>query len=198
MKSIIIQKIKLINIIFGSQKIKIILILQYILFLLINLFFNAFLYTVDVVSNKFHNNGKLDLFVIFSVSIISNIITSIICKLINFSDKIEERLKEIMKIKREFNYLCAVDKFIRILKIRVILFSIIAIIVIFFSFYYIIIFSIVYINSQISLIINYLISLFESLIASIIISIIIAITRKIGIIYLNNYLYNTSKYFYKW
>ena len=57
-----------------------------------------------------------------------------------------------------------------------------------------VIFCIVYNKSQISLLINYLISLLESLITSLIISMIIVTTRKIGIIYTNNRLYNTSKY----
>ena len=107
---------------------------------------------------------------------------------------IEERLEQILDIKVEYNFLCAFAKFFKIIKIRVFLFFVIEILFLCFSFYYIIIFFIIYNNSQISLIINYLISLLESLILSIIISIIIVITRKIGIIFLNTNFYNTSKF----
>ena len=192
--SIIIQKLDLVNLIFVEHKIRIMLVYQYILSLLIDLFFNTFLYSDDIVSNKYHNNGKLDLIVSILLSLASNILAAIICNYLNFSKGIEERLEQILDIKKEFNYLYAIQKFIDIIKIRVILYFIIELLFIGLSYYYIVIFCIVYSNSQISLLKNYLISLLESLITSIAISIIIVITRKIGIIYLNNNLYNTSKY----
>ena len=106
----------------------------------------------------------------------------------------EERLEQILEIKIEFSYLFAFNKFIKILKIKVLLYFLIEILIISFSSYYIIIFCIIYYNSQISLLINYLMSIVESLILSIIVSILIAITRKIGIYYLSKNIYNTSKY----
>ena len=193
-KSLILQKIEFINLFYGNQKIKILLIYQYILSLLVDFFFNTFLYSDEVVSNKYHNNGQLDFIVSILLTISSNIITSIICKFLNFDEDVEERLEHILNIKREFNYLYAVQKFIKILIIRVSFLFIIEIIFICFSFYYLAIFCIVYNNSQISLLVNYIISLIESLITSIIISIIVVITRKIGIIYFNNKLYNVSKF----
>ena len=99
-----------------------------------------------------------------------------------------------MKIKKEFTYLYALNKFFKLLKIKIMLYFFVEILTIFFSFYYIIIFCIIYNNSQISLLTNYLMSLLESLITSTIVSIMIAITRKIGINYLNKSIYNTSKY----
>jgi len=192
--SIIFQKLELINLIFGDHKIKIVLIYQYILSLIIDFFFNTFLYSDEVVSNKYHNNGKLDLVVTISLSLASNIITSLLCNFLNFSKGVEERLEQIMDIKKEFSYLYALKKFIKILKIRIFLYFIIELIFNSFSFYYIIIFCIVYNNTQISLLTNYLMSLLESFITAIIISIIVVITRKIGIDFINNNFYNTSKY----
>ena len=192
--SIIFQKLELINLIFGDHKIKIVLIYQYILSLIIDFFFNTFLYSDEVVSNKYHNNGKLDLVVTISLSLASNIITSLLCNFLYFSKGVEERLEQIMDIKKEFSYLYALKKFIKILKIRIFLYFIIELIFNSFSFYYIIIFCIVYNNSQISLLTNYLMSLLESFITAIIISIIVVVTRKIGIDFINNNFYNTSKY----
>ena len=192
--SVIVEKLELINLIFGEHKIIIVLIYQYILSLLIDLFLNAFLYTDEVVSNKYHNNGQLDLIVSLTLSVLSNIINSIICNFLNFSRGVEERLDQIMEIKKEFSYLFALNKFIKLLKIKVMLYFLLEILIICFSFYYIIIFCIIYSNSQISLLTNYLMSLVESLALTIIVCIFIAITRKIGINFLNKKIYNTSKY----
>ena len=147
-----------------------------------------------MVSNKYHNNGQLDLIVSLSLSLISNIITSIICYYLNFFEGTEERLDDIMEIKIDFFYLYGVQKFINIIKLKVFIFFIIEMFIISFCFDYILIFSIVYNNSQISLLLNYILSLLESLATSIIISIIIVILRKIGIIFLNNRAYNVSKF----
>ena len=107
---------------------------------------------------------------------------------------IEERLEEIMDIKIESFYLYALQKFINIIKFKIICNIFIEIFIISFCFYYILIFSIVYNNSQISLFINYLLSLLESLVTSLVISLIIVVIRKFGILYLNNRAYNVSKY----
>ena len=99
-----------------------------------------------------------------------------------------------MDIKSEFRYLYALNKFIKIIKFKVFCYFLLELIFISLSFYYIVIFCIVYNNSQISLLINYLMSLLESLITSIIISIIIVVTRKIGITFAKSNFYNTSKF----
>ena len=76
--SLILKKIELIDLILGQHEIKAILFFHYILSLLIDFFFNTLLYSDEVVSNKYHNNGKLDFIVCLSLSLISNIVTSII------------------------------------------------------------------------------------------------------------------------
>ena len=192
--SVIVQKLELINLIFGENKIKIILVYQYILSLIIDLFFNTFLYSDEIVSNKYHNNGKLALIASLSIFLVSNIITAIICNYLNFSKGIEERLEQIIEIKKEFNYLYAINFFIKVIKLRVFLYFIFKLLIIGLSFYYMVTFCIIYNKSQKSLLINYIISLLESLITSLVISMIIVITRKIGIIYANNRFYNASKY----
>ena len=104
--SVIVQKLEIMNIIFGENKIKIILIYQYILSLIIDLFFNTFLYSDEIISNKYHNNGKLAFIASLTISLKSNIITSIICNFFNFSKGLEERLEQIIDIKIElFIYL---------------------------------------------------------------------------------------------
>ena len=114
--------------------------------------------------------------------------------LFKFCKGVEERLEQIFEIKIEFDFLCAMQKFFRIIKLRLFIFFIIEILFICFSFYYIHIFCILYYNCQVSLIENYIMSLIESLIISIVITIVIVMTRIIGIIFLNRNFYNTSKF----
>ena len=124
----------------------------------------------------------------------SNIINSIICNFLNFSRGVEERLDQIMEIKKEISYIFAFNKFIKLIKIKVMLYFLLEILIICFSFYYIIIFCIIYSNSQVILLTNYLMSLVESLDLTVIVCMFIVVTRKIGINYVNKKIYNTSKY----
>ena len=192
--SILIEKIEFVHLIIGNHNIKVILIFEYILSSLIDFLINTLLYSDDIVSQKYHNNGKLDFVVTLLLSILSNIITSFICNILSFSDGIEEILEEIIQIKKENAYLFAVNKFMKILKVKVFLSFVIQILFISFFFYYVVIFCIVYNHSQKSLLTNYSSSLVESLITSVTISVIVAVIRKIGIICLSNKLYNTSKF----
>ena len=192
--SLLIQKLEFVDLIFGGHKIRIILIFEYILSSLLDFLINTLLYSDDIVSQKYHNNGKLDFVVTLSLSILSNLVASFFGNFLNFSDGIEDILDEIMEIKREISYLFAVNKFMKILKVKVFFSFLIQIIFISFFFYYVVIFCIVYNHSQKSLLTNYFSSLVESLITSVIVSVIVVIIRKIGIICLSNKLYNTSKF----
>ena len=193
-ESILLQKLELIHLIMTKTKIKDILICEYILSLLIDLFFNTFFYSDDVISHKYHNDGKLNFAVTMTITITSNIATSIICHFLNHSNSIEEKIENILEIRIEYKYLLLLHKFLRFLKIKMIFFFISEIIIFSFCFYYVVIFCSVYTQTQISLLITYFASLLEGVVKAIIISILIVITRKIGINYLNIYSYNISKY----
>jgi hypothetical protein len=192
--SVIVKKITLINLFFGDEKIKILLFNENLLSLLVDFFFNALLYSDEVVSHKYHNNGKLDFVVSLVLSLLSNIISSMICYFLIYSEIIEERLDQILQMKRAYKYPIVLNKFLKNLKLKVLLYIFKEIFVILFCFYYLIIFTIVYSRSKFSLLYNFLFSLFEKIIESLIISIIIAITRKISLKFSNRYIYNTSKY----
>ena len=193
-ESILLQKLELVHLIMTKTKIKDILICEYILSLLIDFFFNTFFYSDDVISHKYHNEGKLKFAVTLIITIVSNIATSFICHFLNHSNWIEEKIENILEIRIEYRYLFLLNKFLKFLKIKMIIFFITEIIIIAFCFYYVVIFCSVYTQTQISLLINYFASLLEGILKSIIVSILIVITRKIGINYLNIYSYNISKY----
>ena len=167
---------------------------EYILSLLINFFFNALLYSDEVVSHKYHNNGELDFFVSLALSILSNIITSIICSSLRYSTGLDEKIDLILEIKYDKHYFINIKKFYLYLKIKFIFFFIGQIIIFATCIYYIEIFCVKYYCSQISLITNYSYSFIESIIASFSFALIIAFTRKIGLCCANKYLYNTSKF----
>ena len=193
-KSILFQKLELINLFTSKTDIKDILICEYILSLLIGFFFNTFFYSDEAISNKYHNNGKLDFIVTLLITFASNIATSIICHFLNSSNWIENKLQNISEIRNEYKYLILINRFLKFLKLKFICFLISEIIILFFCFYYIVIFCIVYSQTQISLLTNYIVSLIEEVIKSIIITILIVMTRKIGISFKNVYSYNVSKY----
>ena len=192
--SFIIDKLELISIFCNDTVIKAILFSEYILALLINFFFNTLLYSDEVVSNKYHNNGKLDFIVSLVLSIISNIVTSILGYYLKYSRGIEERIKLILEVKYKVHCYRNIKKLISFLRIKFICFFISQLIVTSICLYYIVIFCILYSHSQKSLIVNYCYSLIESIIMAFGITLIILITRKIGLSCLNQKLYNTSKF----
>jgi hypothetical protein len=193
-KSILFEKLELINIFISNPRIRIICIGEYILSLLFDFFFNALLYSDDVVSQKYHNNGELDTTVSLMISLLSNIISSIVCNIIEYSKGVEERLEQILEIRREYKYLYALNQLLKFLKLKMFLFILNEIILVAACFYYIVIFCIVYSKSQMSLLINYLYSLLEGLIKSLIVTATIVICRQLGLIFKSSYIYNTSKY----
>ena len=192
--SIIIDKLDLISIFCYEYKIKSILFAEYIMGLLINFFFNALLYSDDVVSNKYHNNGQLDIIVSLTLSILSNIVTSIFCYYIKYSKGVGERVKLILEIRYQTHFYHNMKRLFLYLKLKFTCFFMSQIIIVGACMYYIVIFGIKYYYSQKSLIVNFLYSLVESIITSFGITLIIIITRKIGLSCSNKQLYNTSKY----
>ena len=193
-KSFLLNKLELISILIGKERIKIILLEEYVFSLLINFFFNTLLYSDEVVSKKYHNNGELDFFVSLTLSLSSNIITSIICYYMKYSKGIEERFDRIMEIKNEIHFVRNINQYFRFLKIKFICFLFSEIIIISACDYYILIFCFIYRFSQVSLLINYIMSLVEGITISFAITIIILCSRVIGLRCLNKTFYNLSKY----
>ena len=193
-KLLIVEKIDFISLFNSNVFFRELIISEFILSLLIDFFFNALLYSDDIVSHKYHNNGNLDFIVVFILSITSNIITSIIIYFLGCSNFLEEKFEKLKEIRNEYKYIYVFIKFYKYLKIKTFCFILIELTIIICSFYYIIIFSIVYSKSQKSLIINYLVSLIERYAESIFVIFFVSITRRIAIFFKNVYLYNISQY----
>jgi hypothetical protein len=192
--SFIIEKLELVSILLSSSQLRIIFYVEYIIALLFNFFFNALLYSDEVISNKYHNNGKLDFIVSLTLSILSNIITSILFYFIKYSRGIEEKINLILELRYKTHFYRNFKKLLLFLRIKFIFFYISQLIIFGLCIYYLVIFCILYAKSQKSLLVNYFYSLIESIITSFAIALIILITRKIGLCCPNKEFYNVSKY----
>ena len=191
------MKIDIINIIFYPEDYthRSLLLSIYLLDFLFNYFMNALLYSDDVVSQKYHNNGTLDFITSFSLSLASNIISSIIIwiieKLTNYHEYLETLVKSVYN-EKSFMYLF--KKIYDCLKIKVLIYFILNFLISIFITYYLFIFCIIYKKSQISLLSNYFLGVGESLLKSFGISLISCIFRFISLKYQFKQLYRTSVY----
>ena len=169
----------------------------YLFAFLLDVALNCFLYTDDVVSEKYHNEGSLEMITSLSLSFVSNIISSIITYFLGrlgaYSDILDIMVNDIYL--KKYYYINMI-KFRKYLKIRLSFFY-------FFQFfgciimtYYITIFCVIYNNSQISIMINYIYGVLESLAISFGISLLITILRYLSIKNKWINIYRTSQYIY--
>ena len=193
--SFLFLKIELLATIFFPEPFSIITITLpfYVLMLLIDFTLNALVYTDDIVSQKYSNNGKLDFLtsILLSGNIITYFIMKLLHKLINYSIAFETIQKEIKIID---DYFRITKILLNVVKIRLIIYFIIEIIISFCCGYYLYIFCVVYEKSQVSLFINYLYGMVISLILSIAITLIVTIIRLISIKIKSRNLYYSSRY----
>ena len=170
----------------------------YLFELLLDLTMNCFLYTDDVVSEKYHNDGNLSMFTTLSLSFISNIISSIavfiIAKLTNYPEIIEAI---IFNIKDKRKYIENIVRLFKYIKLRLGFFYFLQITFIVIMTYYLFIFCTVYHKSQASIMVNYIVGACTSLAISVGLTLIISILRTISIKYHHYQLFNVSKYLYE-
>ena len=162
---------------------------------LFNYFVNALVYNDEIISQKYHNNGKLDLIISIILSLISNIISSIfnwaIKNLVSFN---EYFIRLVEDIKMENEIILIFQKLYKLLKIKIGIYFIINYLVSINISFYISIFCYIYQKTQISLLFNYLIGILQSVILSLVISFIATILRVIGLKCKKQNIYKTSVY----
>jgi len=195
--SLIKMKIEIINILFYPEEFtnRALLLSTYLLDFLFNYFMNALLYSDDVVSQKYHNNGSLDFITSLSLSLISNIVTSIISyifqKLTNYHEYLQLLIKD---VQNEQYFLLFFKKIYTSLKIKIVFYFLLNMLLCFGITYYLFIFCIIYKKSQISLLSNFFLGEAESLIKSFAVSLIVCILRVISLKCKLKRLYRTSIY----
>ena len=169
----------------------------YLFELLLDLTLNCFLYTDDVVSEKYHNDGNLSMFTSLSLSFISNIISSIavfiIAKLTNYAEILEIIIQTVKDKKKYFDNIIRLMKY---MKIRLGIFYFLQLSFILIMTYYLFIFCAIYNKSQVSITINYIIGALTSLAISVGLTVIISVFRIISLKYHFNRLYNVSRFLY--
>ena len=170
----------------------------YIFELTLDLALNCLLYTDDVVSKKFHNNGSIEYITSLSLSFISNVfsslISSILDKLANYDEVLENIIKNSVTKRSYYLYIV---KFKKYLFINLVLFFFVEIIINIYLCYYMIIFCFVYQKAQGNIMINYIIGISESIAISLFLAIIISLIRYISIIKNLKSFYYTSKYLFE-
>jgi hypothetical protein len=191
------NKIEIINIFFYRNKyVHLSMTLSIYLFsLFLDIVMNCFLYSDDVVSEKYHNDGRLKFFTSLSLSLASNIISSIITfymkKLGEYSDFLEILIRDITYVKY---YYINIIRFRKYFKLKLSIFYLIQFMMYILMTYYITIFCIIYSKTQISFMINYCYGVIESFAISLELSLIISIMRYIGLKNKNIKIYRPSQY----
>jgi len=167
----------------------------YIFEILLDITINSLLFSDDVISQKYYNNGKL-LFITENIlSIASNIVSSFILsvteKLMNQNLVLDNITKEIKDLK---DYYTIFGKLIRYFRIRLIIFYSILLFIGLFCVYYLLIFCAIYHKIQKNLFVNYVIGSLWSLGFTVFICLLVTITRKLSINIRNKRLYIISKF----
>ena len=167
----------------------------YLLDLLLDLTINAFLFSDEVISQKYFNNGELEFITTNTLSIVSNIATNFILFLIEkLINQYEIMIIVTREIKNVNNYYRIYFKLISFFKIKIRIFFIILFLIGLFCIYYLFVFCSIYKRIQKELFINYLVGSVWSLGFTIVICLMITILRLLAIKKRNRRLYIISTY----
>ena len=178
--SVIFSEIKIIRIFYYKSPYDHLSILfsKYIFELCLDLTFNCILYTEDVISEKYNNNGSIKFFTTLSLSFISNIISSfiafIVSKLVDYIELFEFIIKDVYDKDKYFSNMI---KFKKILCFKLTIFFIIQTIISLIMCYYLMIFCTVYHRTQGSIMINYITGVAESIAISLGLALITSLMR---------------------
>ena len=198
--SVISHEIKIINIFYYKHPYEhlSIVLSEYIFELCLDLTLNCLLYTEDVISEKYNNNGSIRFFTTLSLSFISNIISSIIgfflSKLADYAEFFEYIIKDITY---QSKYYLNIMKFKKLLCMKLTAFFFIQTLITLGMCYYLMIFCTVYHNTQGSIMINYLTGVAESIAISFGLTLITSIMRALSISCRCKSLYYPSRYFFE-
>ena len=191
------HKFEIIQIIFFPKEFshKSLTLSLYLYELLLDLAFNALLFSDEVISQKYYNNGNL-LFITSQVlSISSNIISCFIVyitsNLINYYPVLEAAKQETKNQKKFYDIFIRISGFIYL---KITIFYILIFISGILCAYYLFIFCAIFKKIQKNLFMNYFIGILWSLLYKIIASILSTILRKISIRGKFKRLYFVSKY----
>ena len=182
--SFITNKINIIKIICYSELYQYIplLLSTYLFGILLDFTLNAFLYSDDIISKKYKNNGNLDFWTNEFLSMISKligfIISGIVVGLTEYSINLNFFVEEVKGNKKFYGKLI---EYLKKINRKIIIFYIIENIFNLFFIYYLEIFCAIYQKSQIALFKTYLIGELTGILYTLLIGIVIALLRYISL-----------------
>ena len=178
------NKINIIKIICYSELYQFIplLLSTYLFGILLDFTLNAFLYSDDVISKKYKNNGNLDFWTNEFLSMISKligfIISGIVVNLTEYSINLNFFVEEVKGNKKYYGKLL---EYLKKINRKIIIFYIIENLFNLFFIYYLEVFCAIYQKSQTALFKTYLIGELTGFLYTIVIAIIIALLRYISL-----------------
>ena len=182
--SFITNKINIIKIICYSELYQYIplLLSTYLFGILLDFTLNAFLYSDDIISKKYKNNGNLDFWTNEFLSMISKligfIISGIVVNLTEYSINLNFFVEEVKGNKKYYGKLL---EYLKKINRKIIIFYIIENLFNLFFIYYLEVFCAIYQKSQIALFKTYLIGELTGFLYTLLIGIIIALLRFISL-----------------
>ena len=198
--SVLFNEIKIISIFYYKSPYEhfSIILSKYIFELCLDLTLNCLLYTEEVISEKYNNNGSIEFLTTLTLSFMSNIISSFITYFITKLAQYVEFLENIInEVKIKPYYFMNIIRFKKLLSINLGLFFFVELIINLGMCYYLIIFCSLYHKTQRSIMINYVTGFIESFIISVGITLVTSLLRFIGIKYRIKHIYYTSRYLFE-
>ena len=198
--SFITNKINIIKILCYSELYQYIplLLSTYLFEILFDFTLDAFLYSDDIISKKYKNNGNLNFWTNELLSMISKLVgiifSGIIINLTDYSIKLSLFVEEVKGNKKFYNKLLL---HLKKIKRKIIIFYIIETIFNLFFIYYLEVFCAIYQKSQMALFKTYLIGELTGFLFIFLIGIIIALLRYISLKSNKKRIYIISQYIYK-
>ena len=163
---------------------------------------NAFFYTTEKISDKYHYNGNnLLWFTLLNnilITISSSLFSIIIVLLFNFLTDSKNKIQNLFKKKDLIHKIMieTLQKIYNNLKIKIIIYIFLEFLFLLFFFYYITGFCIVFKKTQIDWLLDSIISIFISIIVKLLISFIITIFYLVSLKYKIKRLYNIVMFIY--
>ena len=169
----------------------------YIFSILIDFTINALLFSDDMISRKYKNGGKIELYSRITLSIGSNVLTLIIMGFIMIFTSYYNTLNlVIIEMTHSKQKLKLFNKYCQSMKRKFFVYFFIEFIFLIFVFYYVTLFCAIYHHSQVTIYKNYIVGLCMSFIYSFFFILIIAIFRVVALKTRKKNLYYVSQFLY--
>ena len=159
---------------------------------------NSVLFSDDVVSDNYHNEGNMSFLTSMLLSILSNLISAIISFIFVYLSKYALYFEAVDEEKlNDVDYIVICSKILHYMKRKLTVYFIISFLFILAFWYYVTLFCIIYHNNQVNWIIDCITGIVMSLLYTLGISTLVSTIRLISLQTNSVFLYNISNYLNK-